>query len=446
MRISARELSAYAAPALGFGFTSMLVSTYLMKHATDVLAIAPATMGAVLLGTRLWDAVADPIAGYLSDRTHTRLGRRRPWMLAGAVPLGIAFVALWCPPRGLSGAPLAAWLCVASLLFFSAQTAVRMPHEALAAELSRDPHERTRAFGARRAAFGLGALGVFAALVALGEARDPRSATLALVAPASAIGALLVLASGALLREPAAHLGRGAQRPFAALRDLLRNPHARRLLAVTLLQQVAMGGVTTSAAYHAQYVLGDASAFATLLGCFFVATLLSIPVWIRLARRFDRKPLIVASMTGVGAILGAMFAVEHGDHALYFALAAAGGIAAGALDVLLPSLQADVIDWDESRTGERKEGVYFAAWHLAEKVALGVAGAVTGLALSASGFTPNGSQGDAAVLTMRLLISALPFACYGAGALLFLGFGLAREERAALQPRSVPRAAAPAAG
>jgi GPH family glycoside/pentoside/hexuronide:cation symporter len=433
MRIPARTLLAYAAPAVGFGFSSMLVGTYLMKHATDVLAIPPATMGAILLGTRLWDAVADPIAGFLSDRTHTRLGRRRPWMLAGALPLAGAGVALWCPPLALSPAVLAAWVTAATLVFFTAQTAVRMPHEALGAELSRDYHERNRVFGARRAAFGVGALGVFAALVALGGASDPRAATFALVAPASVAGALLVLACCALLREPDAHAGRGARRPFAALRDLLRNPHARLLLAVTLLQQIAMGGVTTAAAYHAQYVLGDPNAFAALLGSFFVATLVSIPFWIRLGRRFEKKPLLVASMAIVATALGGMIAVGAGDHVLYFSLAAVGGFAAGALDVLMPSLQADVVDWDELRTGERKEGVYFAAWHLAEKLALGIAAGVAGLALSASGFVPNQPQSASALLAMRLLLSLFPLACYGAGALLFLRFGFDRAAHASVR-------------
>ena len=424
MRLPARTLVAYAAPALGFGFASMLVGTSLMKHATDVLAIAPATIGAILLGARVWDALADPIAGFLSDRTATRLGRRRPWMLAGALPLALAFIALWCPPAALGGSALVAWVLLATLVLFGAQTAVRMPHEALAAELSRDPDERTRLFAAKRAAFGLGALGVFGALAVLGEARDPRGATFALIAPVSVASALLVLASCAVLREPAAHAGRGARSPYAALRDLLRNPHARLLLGVTLLQQIALGGVTTAASYHAEYVLGDASAFPKLLGCFFLATLVSIPVWVRLSRSFARKRLVVSAMLSLATALGAMAAVGRGDHTLYFLLAATGGFAAGALDVLLPALQADVIDWDETRTGERKEGVYFAAWHLAEKLALGVAAGVTGLALSASGFAPNQAQGESALLAMRLLLSLFPLICYGGGALLFLGFTL----------------------
>jgi GPH family glycoside/pentoside/hexuronide:cation symporter len=433
MRLPLATLLLYAAPGLGFGFMMMLVSTYFMKYATDVLAVPAATMGAILLVSRAWDAFADPVAGYLSDRTRTRLGRRRPWLLAGALPLAAGFVLAWSPPASLPAAALPLWIGGAVLLLFTALTLCRMPHEALAAELSRDYHERNRVFAVKRALFGVGALGVFAALAALERAGDPRAAAPLLALGAGGVTAALLLLTGLRIREPAAHRGRGAAHPLAAARDVLANPHARRLVAVALLQQVATGTVTTAAAYHAQYVLGDAGAFPLLLACFFVATLVSIPLWLRAARHVDKKPLLVVSMGAVGAILGAMFAVGEGDHVLFFSLAAAGGVAAGALDVIMPSLQADVIDWDELRTGERKEGVYFAAWHLAEKLALGIAAAVTGLALAWGGFVPNRPQTPSALLAMRSLISLFPLACYAAGSLLFLRFGLDRAAHARVQ-------------
>ena len=81
----------------------LLIAIYLMKFATDVLGMSAAVMGMILfLGRGVWDAIADPIAGYLSDRTNTRMGRRRPWLLASAIPLGVTFVLLWMPPRDLS--------------------------------------------------------------------------------------------------------------------------------------------------------------------------------------------------------------------------------------------------------------------------------------------------------------------------------------------------------
>jgi GPH family glycoside/pentoside/hexuronide:cation symporter len=308
-----------------------------------------------------------------------------------------------------------------------------MPHEALGAELSGDYHERNRVFGVRRASFGIGALLVFGALSLLSDASEPRALAVRLAGVAGAVTVLLLFVTGMAVREPAAHQGRGAARPFAAVRDVLRNPHARRLLSVSFLQQVATATVTTVAAYHTQYVLGDPGAFPLLLGTFFLASLITIPLWLRLGRRFEKKPLLVVSMAAVGVILGAMCAVGEGDHALLFSLAAAGGAVSGALDVIMPSLQADVIDFDELRTGERKEGVYFAAWHLAEKTALGVAAAVTGIALGASGFLPNQPQGAATLLTLRVLLSLFPLGLYAAGSFLFLGFGLDRAAHAQVQ-------------
>jgi GPH family glycoside/pentoside/hexuronide:cation symporter len=424
---------------------TLMVSTYFMKHATDVLAIPAATMGAILLFSRAWDAVADPVAGYLSDRTQTRFGRRRPWLVAGALPLALGFAMAWSPPASLSPQALLWWTGGAVLLLFTSLTLCRMPHEALAAELSRDYHERNRVFGVKRALFGVGTLAVFAALSLLGEASDPRASAFGLSVGAGAVTAALLLLTAVSLREPPGHLGRGAAHPLPAARDVLANPHARRLLTVGFLQQVATGTVTTAAAYHTQYVLGDAGAFPLLLGCFFVASLVSIPLWLRIGQRVDKKPLLVTSMIGVGGILGAMFLVGPGDHALLFSLAAAGGFLAGGLDVIMPSLQADVIDWDEHRTGERKEGVYFAAWHLAEKLALGVAAAVTGLALTASGFVPNAEQGAEALFAMRLLLSLFPLCCYAAGALLFVRFGLDRAAHARVQQELAATRGSPAA-
>src|SRR5262245_31703389 len=128
----------------------LLISIYLMKFATDVLGISAAIMGTILfLGRGVWDSVADPIAGYLSDRTGTRMGRRRPWLLASAIPLGVFFVLLWTPPRDESPAMAIVWMSVMVVLFYTATTVFIIPHTALGAELTDNYHDRTRIFGGR---------------------------------------------------------------------------------------------------------------------------------------------------------------------------------------------------------------------------------------------------------------------------------------------------------
>ena len=110
-----------------------------------MLGLSPAVVGTLFAVGRIWDAVTDPMAGWASDRTRSRLGRRRPWMLGAAVPLAIGFTWLWSPPQDASPLLLTVWLGV-GLFFYSAQTAFSIPHLSLGAELSRD-HPKPGACG-----------------------------------------------------------------------------------------------------------------------------------------------------------------------------------------------------------------------------------------------------------------------------------------------------------
>ena len=91
-RVPLATILIYASPAPCVGFMFFLVSMYLMKFSTDVLLIAPGVMGLIFGLSRIWDGISDPLAGYFSDRTETRIGRRRPWMLASLVPIVLVFV------------------------------------------------------------------------------------------------------------------------------------------------------------------------------------------------------------------------------------------------------------------------------------------------------------------------------------------------------------------
>ena len=100
-------------PTLGVGLMFFLVSLYLMIFATDVLLLSPAAMGTIFGMSRIWDAVSDPITGFLSDRTTSRLGRRRPWLLASIPAIAISFAFMWNPPAGWSTTALTIWMAFA---------------------------------------------------------------------------------------------------------------------------------------------------------------------------------------------------------------------------------------------------------------------------------------------------------------------------------------------
>lgn len=102
----------YSLPAVGYGFMTMLFITYYLKFSTDVLLISPLVIGSAFGLARLWDAVTDPVMGYWSDRTNHRLGRRRPWLLFSAIPIGLSFFLAFSPPSSLEGNTLTLWVVV----------------------------------------------------------------------------------------------------------------------------------------------------------------------------------------------------------------------------------------------------------------------------------------------------------------------------------------------
>jgi GPH family glycoside/pentoside/hexuronide:cation symporter len=432
----------YGLPGLGLGFLFFLTSVYLMKYATDVLLVPPAVMGALFLASRVWDAVSDPLVGHLSDRTRSRLGRRRPWLLVSALPMALTAWMLWCPPLHLDGSALVLWMGAALFLHFTATTLFAVPHESLGAELSRDHHDRTRLFGIRHV---LGTFGIFLALggiFLLVRSPSPRATAATLILSAGALTALLTLFAGALLREPEEHVGRGGQRPFAAFADVLRNPHARLLLAVFAIETVGSATLGVLLPYVLEYVVGRADLIPHLIAGYMIPAVLFVPLWIVLARRIGKKTLWLGSMCTMTLAFGALFFVEPGDWLYVAVLATIAGVGGGCGAVVAPSIQADVIDWDELRTGERKEGAYFALWSFVRKGAIGVTAGGAGLALGATGFVPNAEQSPQTLLALRALFGLFPALCFAVGSLLFLRFRFNQAEHEAVQAALAARGTA----
>ena len=435
---------AYCAPALGAGFMFLLLPLYLIKYATDVLLISPAVMGLIFGVSRLWDAIADPIAGHLSDRTRSQLGRRRPWMLASVVPVALAYWLAWTPPAWLSPEALIAWMAVAVFSFYTATTVLIIPHTALGAELTRSYHDRTRLFGFRHMAWSAGGLAALAAMSRFTSGSVPQRVAAAdqavVAALLTAVGTLIAVL---LLRERESARVRGGGNPWSAYTDVLRNPHARLILFVFLIENVGAATISILTPFIGPYIIGRPELTPFFIVCYFVPTLVSVPLWVWLSRRYGKKSLWLFSMWTTALAFGALFFLDRGTVELLVVIAVIGGTAAGCGAVVGPSVQADCIDWDEYVTGERKEGAYFAAWNFMLKAAFGITSLWTGLALEFSGFQPNAEQGETTRLALRILYSLVPLACYAVGASLFARFGLGElqhaEIRRALDERAESR-------
>jgi len=180
-------------------------------------------------------------------------------------------------------------------------------------------------------------------------------------------------------------------------------------------------------------VMGTPGYTAAYLFTFLAASSVSIPFWLRIAPAFEKRTLFVAAMGGVAAALCGMLFVAPGQELLVLGIALVGGFASGGADMLGPSIQSDVIDYDELATGERKEGMYFAMWAFVQKAAAGGTVSLVGLVLAAVGFAPNTAQSPQAVFAIRALVGLLPVVLYTVGILAFLRFGLDEREQARIR-------------
>ncbi|MCS5637115.1 MAG: MFS transporter [Myxococcota bacterium] len=410
--VSAQRIFDYNLPMVPAGFMFLLVNMYLMKFATDELLMAPAVIGLIFGLSRIWDAVTDPLVGYWTDKTQNRMGRRRPWLLASVFPLGVAFYVIWNPPVALSPQELNAWMAFGIFLFYTAMTIVIVPHQSLGAEISNDPHQRTRIFGGRHASYVVGSFGALAAMSLMIDAADVRAMASEVSVFAIFAGALFTLWMVWRVPERPEYQGRGGRNPFSSYADIFRNRHARLLLIVFLAESLGTATINALTIYIAEYVVGT-PAFAPLYILFYmIPSVLFVPFWVRVSKRYGKKRIWMVSMFIAALGFGAMFLLEEGDVVMISVLAAVLGFNGCAGAVVAPSIQADVIDFDELETGERKEGSYFAAWNFVYKFGTGLTLMLTGFVLEFSGFVPNAVQDEGALLALKALYGLFPLACY----------------------------------
>jgi len=442
MQVTHRTLWAYASPLAGTQFMYMLVLVMFMNFATDTLLVAPGVIGTIFLAAKIWDAISDPLVGYWSDRTTHRFGRRRSWIVFSSLPFAVFTLMLWSPPRGLEGSALLVWLVVAVFGFYTAYTAYAVPQLALGAELSEQPSVRGRIFGARQIASSIGMLLAFvfgAPLVLRPEARD---AVVMMAWIGAVVSALLILGSAVFLpRERDDYHGRGGQSPYRAFRDVWNNPHARLLLFVYFIEVLGVGGTSAMTAYVLKYVTKAEDVVGVVFLAYTIPTILSIPVWVRLGERYERHKVWMFAM-GLSCIGYGLIGFQgEGRIALMVFTSLVNGIAGGCGATLGQAIKADIVDYDEYQTGERKEGAYFATWNFAGKLGTGLMMALAGFALQASGFEPNVEQTALTRGTILFLMGGAPFIGFVIGIIAFSRFRLTRDVHARIRAELDARAA-----
>ncbi len=404
---------AYSVPAYALAVIGIPVYVYIPKFYTDVVGINVILLGYILFSVRIFDAVTDPVIGYLSDRTSTKFGRRRPYIAMGSFFVAAAMFLLFNPPQA-SPAFETVWFGIFIYTLFLFWTVVTVPYESLGPEITFDYHERTSLFGMRDGFLIAGTLAAASspALVQWlfglsGEPSDERTKFFwisVLYAPlliGTAWWCVLVIKERAPRSDPQA-LGL-----TSGLRQVARNRPFMVLLVAYTISAIGNNLPATLILFYVQYVLqSDLADFFLLL--YFVTGILFLPGWIWISRKTGKKTAWLASMgINSGAFLGVFF-LGPGDAWIYGILVFFSGIGFGATLAIPSAIQADVIDYDELLTGERREGQYIGWWSISKKLAAAV-GIGAGLAvLGMAGYTPNVQQTETVQYVLRVLYALVP--------------------------------------
>jgi len=442
-RVPRPILIAYASPALPAAMLGLPLLVYLPGFYAETVGIGLSAVGAVLLLARIWDGVTDPLVGFLSDRTRSRFGRRRPWLVASLPLVLVGAWLLFRPPEGAGAWHLLVW----SFVVYLGWTMMQIPHQAWGAELSGDYGERAR-IAAAREAFALCGVIVAAALPAilpaLGFGSESAGAGAALAAIAVITAVLLPLSGAALLAvvpEPAP--ARAA--PIAVrdgMRVLLANRPFRRLLAAYLFNGIANGLPSSLFLMFVSHRLQLGEMQGMFLLAYFVAGLAGVPLSLKLARRLGKHRAWCVSMLVTCAAFVWAPLLPPGAAIAFVAICVVTGLGLGADLALPPAMQADVVDEDTAAGGEGRAGLYFAVWGMATKLALALAVGLAFPLLDLAGFDPRADEQPAGSgLALAALYAWGPVALKLAAIGLMWGFPLDRTRHAQLAAVIQSRAA-----
>ncbi len=445
----------YGAGNFAFALLGLVVAVNLQFFYTDYVGLAAGLVSWALLFARLVDAFVDPLMGYLSDRTDTRFGRRRPYIAGSAVPLGIAFYLLFAPPAVDDPARHQGMLLVYMMglytLTYFIWTVGAIPYYSLGAELTDDYHERTQVISVRE---GMGLAGLLAATILpayLIHLYGGRAGYAAMGAVLGLSTTLFLLLSGLAVSERAEFRGRPSMNPYAGIMTTLRNTQYRVLLIAFACSALAGAVPAVLVIYIAVYIIGTPPWWAAsipewlptwsyYLLLYFLCGVISLPAWNRIAARWGKKATWSAAIVLATLTSAACFWLTEGAVGYYSVLLVLGGISFGNYQTLPPSMVADLIDHDEVVTGGRREGSYFALWSFAIKAANAVTGFAALQVLEHVGYVPGVPQTETVKLWMLWMYSWFPAIFYLLSGLVLLRFRFGREDVEEAQ-RRVGRAA-----
>jgi glycoside/pentoside/hexuronide:cation symporter, GPH family len=432
----------YGLGHMGWVMPGTIQAIFQLFFLTSVAGLNPSRAGTVLLIAKTWDALNDPLVGWLSDRTRSRWGKRYPWIVLGAIPFGVFFFLLWCVPQfghGSNQSLLFWYYVIVAILFDTAFTAVALPYLALAPELTQDYAERTSLISFQ-AAFTSGAatIALILAQVVFATVTDASSKYMILGGLCGVLSvAVIYLSVWGVQRQTersqpiesfSPSLSNVPASGLSQFRSMFRNRPFLYILGIFLFAQVALQTSGSMLPYFIVTWMGETEqTIAQVAISSSVMIILMFWFWNRLRHRLDKRTIFLLGIPFWIAARLATVLLQPGQIGWLLGLVLMAAIGVSGCLMVPYAMLPDAIDLDELQHGQRREGVFYGFITLLQKLSLAIALFLTGQALNWAGFIPTvtgqpiPSQPDAALVMIRWIYGPIP-ALIGVGCFILAYF------------------------
>ncbi|MDD2997029.1 MAG: MFS transporter [Paludibacter sp.] len=429
MKLSVKEKIGYSLGDTASHFVWDMVGFWLLFFYTDVYGISAAAAGTIMMIARFWDMAIDPIIGVVSDRTNTRWGKFRPYILFGAIPYAVlAILTFTTPDFGEVGKIIYAGATY--VLLMTAYAFINLPYSALGAVMSADTYERA---GLNTYRFIAGFIGQFVVTgLALtlanyfggGDKAQGFQYTVFLFAGLSLVFFFITFKTTKERVQPPKEQKNSVKADFG---NLFKN-RAWVILAIVGIVSFIMFAMQNAAiAYYFKYYLGreDNVQLFNVLGT--VALIVALPLSKPLAKRFGNKNVFIGSSLISGLFFMLIYLPGVTDLTTIYVFNIIAKMAYAPAVPLLWTMIADSADYGEWKSGRRATGLYFSAAVFAQKAGWGIGAAIAGWILSISNFMPNVEQTSEAITGIKLLVSVIPGILYMSCAIFMIFYNIDKK-------------------
>ena len=419
-KLSLKEKIGYSLGDTASHFVWDMVGFWILIFYTDTFGISAAAAGTIMLIARFWDMASDPIMGIIADRTKTRWGKFRPYILWMALPYSIlAVLAFSTPDFGNTGKVIYAG--VTYILLMTVFTAINLPYSSLGAVMTSDSYERA---GLNSYRFIFAFVGQFivsgtalylANYFGKGNSAKGYQYTLVLF---SIISFILFMITFKTTRERVQPPKKQKESLKEDFKNLFKNKPWVILFFVGIISFIMFAMQNLSVAYYFKYYVGKEENVQLFNVIGTIALIVAIPASKPLAKRFGKRNVFLTSSLISGLFFCLIYLPGANDIYLVYTFNILAKMAYAPAVPLLWTMLADTADYSEWKTGRRATGLTFSAATFAQKAGWGIGGALAGWLLAAFNFQPNVEQTDTAITGIKLIISKFPGILYMSSAIL----------------------------